>query len=328
MRQRGYQVLTTREPGGTPIGDQIRDVLHSLDNTAMHPRTESLFFQAARAQLVEQVICPHLASGGIVISDRYADSTLAYQGYGHGLPLEQVQAIINFATGGLKPDLTLLLDLEVELGLRRKVKGGEWNRLDAYDVEFHRRVRHGYHQLMQAEPQRWVIVDAAQETAQVQAELRRVVMEKLGCGQLEIIAHPPHTAQISTPLAPELWQGLLDLFRALTFFQAVDHLVKFWPDIVTHFAAHLVFHFAHHPTQGAGIILQPFQAGGIGQIFHAAVLGAGKTYPAHPALDLIASAMGASYRLLAVFAVSHKYFKTAFTIQATILVGWHMLFSG
>ena len=179
LRQRGYDVLTTREPGGTPIGDQIRAVLHSLENTEMHPRTETLLFQSARSQLVEQVIRPHLQSGGIAISDRYADSTLAYQGYGHGLPLEQVQAVINFATGGLKPDLTLLLDVDVVLGLQRRTQGGEWNRLDAYAVDFHRRVREGYHQLAQAEPQRWVILDAMRAPELVQAAIRKVVLERL-----------------------------------------------------------------------------------------------------------------------------------------------------
>jgi dTMP kinase len=179
LRQQGLDVLTTREPGGTPIGDQIRAVLNSLDNTAMHPRTEALLFQSARAQLVEQVIRPQLQRGGIVISDRYADSTLAYQGYGHGLPLEQVQAMINFATGELKPDLTLLLDVDVEMGLQRRSKGGGWNRLDAYTLDFHRRVRQGYHRLAQAEPQRWVILDAAQTPERVQEIMRQVVSERL-----------------------------------------------------------------------------------------------------------------------------------------------------
>jgi dTMP kinase len=179
LRQQGFDVLTTREPGGTSIGDQIRAVLHNLENTAMRPRTETLLFQAARAQLVEQVIRPHLLHGGIVISDRYADSTLAYQGYGHGLPLDQVQTIIDFATGELKPDLTLLLDLDIVLGLQRRSRGGEWNRLDAYAVEFHRRVRQGYHDLARAEPQRWVIVDAAQPPEQVQVDIRKVIAERL-----------------------------------------------------------------------------------------------------------------------------------------------------
>lgn len=179
LRQQGFDVLTTREPGGTPIGDQIRSVLHDLGNTAMHPRTETLLFQAARAQLVEQVIRPHLEGGGIVISDRYADSTLAYQGYGHGLPLEQVRALIGFATGTLKPDLTLLLDVDVELGLKRRAKGGEWNRLDAYALDFHRRVRRGYHCLAQAEPNRWILIDAAQPAERVQEALRQAVIARL-----------------------------------------------------------------------------------------------------------------------------------------------------
>ncbi len=179
LRQQGLDVLTTREPGGTPIGDQIREVLHSLDNTAMHPRTETLLFQSARAQLVEQVIRPQLQRGGIVISDRYADSTLAYQGYGHGLPLDQVRAIINFATGELKPDLTILLDLDAELGLQRRSQGGGWNRLDAYALEFHRRVRQGYYQLVKAEPDRWVILDADRAPEQVQAALRQAVIARL-----------------------------------------------------------------------------------------------------------------------------------------------------
>ncbi len=179
LRQRGFDVLTTREPGGTAIGEQIREVLHRLDNTAMHPRTEALLFQSARAQLVEQVIRPHLGRGGVVLSDRYADATLAYQGYGHGLDLAQVGAIIAFATGGLKPDLTLLLDLDVEMGLQRKVNCGDWNRLDAYTVEFHRRVREGYHQLVQAEPERWVTIDAGQPSEAVQEALRGVVMQRL-----------------------------------------------------------------------------------------------------------------------------------------------------
>ena len=98
LRQEGYDVLATREPGGTPIGDQIRDVLSNLENTTMRPRTEILLFQASRAQLVEQVIRPHLKSGGIVLSDRYADSTLAYQGYGHQVDLEKLKTIkFNFS---------------------------------------------------------------------------------------------------------------------------------------------------------------------------------------------------------------------------------------
>ena len=179
LRQHGFDVLTTREPGGTSISEQIRTVLHNLENKEMNPRTEILLFQASRAQLVEQVIRPHLENGGVVLSDRYADSTLAYQGYGHRIDIEPLRVLVTFATGGLKPDLTILLDVDVETGLRRKELKGEWNRLDAYDLDFHQRVRHGYLNLVKAEPYRWVVVDASQEPGEVQKDLRRVVAEKL-----------------------------------------------------------------------------------------------------------------------------------------------------
>jgi dTMP kinase len=179
LRQQGYQIYTTREPGGTSISEQIRTILHNLENKEMNPRTEILLFQASRAQLVEQVIRPHLKKGGIVLSDRYADSTLAYQGYGHQIDIESLRVLVTFATGGLKPDLTILLDVDVETGLRRKELKGEWNRLDAYNLEFHQRVRQGYLQLVQDEPERWVVVDASQEPKKVQEDLRRVVAERL-----------------------------------------------------------------------------------------------------------------------------------------------------
>lgn len=180
LRRQGYPVLTTREPGGTQIGDQVREILSNLDNTAMHPRTEILLFQSSRAQLVEQIIRPHLDAGEIVLCDRYADSTIAYQGYGHRIDLDRLREIVTFATGGLKPDLTLLLDIDVQEGLRRRERGGEWNRLDAYALEFHRRVRAGYHALVAAEPQRWVVIDAARPAQEVQAQIREVVCARLG----------------------------------------------------------------------------------------------------------------------------------------------------
>ena len=114
FREKGYIVFPTREPGGTSIGEQIREVIHDLKNVEMHARTETLLYQAARAQIVEQVIKPRLADGEIVISDRYYDSTIAYQGYGHQQDLEQVRALVKYATGGLVPDLTILLDVDVE----------------------------------------------------------------------------------------------------------------------------------------------------------------------------------------------------------------------
>jgi dTMP kinase len=179
LRERGYAVFPTREPGGTSIGEQIREVIHDLKNVEMHPRTETLLYQAARAQIVEQVFKPRLQAGEIVISDRYYDSTIAYQGYGHQQELEQVRALVKYATGGLVPDLTVLLDVDVEEGLRRKKKDNEWNRLDAYTVEFHQRVRAGYLEMVKAEPDRWVVVDAGRKWDDVQEELRVVVLGRL-----------------------------------------------------------------------------------------------------------------------------------------------------
>jgi dTMP kinase len=179
LREKGYTVFPTREPGGTSIGEQIREVLHSLKNAEMNPRTETLLYQAARAQFVEQILKPHLAAGEIVLSDRYADSTIAYQGYGHQQDLGQVRALVQYATGGLAPALTILLDLDVELGLKRKTKADEWNRLDAYTVEFHQRVRAGYIDLAKQEPGRWEIIDASQPWDAVQSDLRKIVEKKL-----------------------------------------------------------------------------------------------------------------------------------------------------
>ena len=181
--QDGYPILTTREPGGTFIGDQIRETLLDLKNTAMVDRTEALLYQAARAQLVDEIIKPHLAKGGIVFCDRYADSTLAYQGYGHRNTVESLQGIIHYATGGLTPDLTLLLDLEPEVGLQRRLDAGGLNRLDAYDINFHHRVRAGYLELVKADPDRWIIVDADRSLEEVQAELWKILLKWLkACG--------------------------------------------------------------------------------------------------------------------------------------------------
>ncbi len=177
LREQEHTVFPTREPGGTSIGEQVRDILNDLKNTEMIPRTETLLFQAARAQFVEEVIKPRLANGEIVISDRYADSTIAYQGYGHQQDLAQIHALIEYATGGLKPDLTIYLDVDIETGIKRKKNSEEWNRLDAYTVEFHKRVRAGY--LKMAKSERWVTVDASKSWDEVQANLKKVISENL-----------------------------------------------------------------------------------------------------------------------------------------------------
>lgn len=180
LRARGCDVIATREPGGTPIGDQVREILHALGNRAMRFEAELLLYNASRAQLVADVIRPHLERGGIVLADRYADSSMAYQGYGRGLERDALRAIIAFATGGLRPDLTLLLDLDVEEGLRRRRgSGGEWNRLDQEPIAYHRRVREGYLSLARAEPDRWVVIDAARSAEEVQGGIRVEVEKRL-----------------------------------------------------------------------------------------------------------------------------------------------------
>jgi len=180
LRGKGYVVFPTREPGGTSISEQIRDILHDLKNAEMHPRTETLLYQAARAQIVEQVIKPRLNAGEIIISDRYYDSTIAYQGYGHQQDLEQVRALVKYATGGLPPDLTILLDLDVEVGLKRKTQNEvEWNRMDSYTIEFHQRVRRGYLEMVKQEPKRWVVVNSEQKWESVQADLKKIIITGL-----------------------------------------------------------------------------------------------------------------------------------------------------
>lgn len=181
LEESGYSVVATREPGGTDIGDQIRDVLHDVRNTAMKPETEFLLYSASRAQLVREVINPALADKKVVLCDRFADSTIAYQGYGRGLDLEALRAITRFATGGLVPDITFLLDIDVQEGLNRRINGAdEMNRLDLEAIAFHQRVRDGYHQMAAAEPDRWVVVDAGQSPEEIQRELRAITLERLG----------------------------------------------------------------------------------------------------------------------------------------------------
>jgi dTMP kinase len=187
LRDQGHEVLITREPGGTSIGDQVRAVVHDVKNVDMTRETEFLLYSASRAQLVRQVIRPHLKRGGTVLCDRFADSSMAYQGYGRELDLDLVRCITQFATGGLCPDLTVYLDLPVEVGLQRKesahaAQAGEWNRLDQQTLDFHQRVRQGYLRMAEADPDRWLAVDAAQSIpdtqAAIRARLERLLLER------------------------------------------------------------------------------------------------------------------------------------------------------
>jgi dTMP kinase len=179
LEKAGHRVVTTREPGGTPVGEQVRSIL--LDPaSALDPRTETLLFAAARAQLVEQVIRPALQRGEVVLCDRYVDSSLAYQGAGRGLGPESVAAINRFATGGLVPDLVVLLRLDPVEGLARG--RGSRDRIERQDLEFHRRVAQGFMDQAAADPHRFAVIDAAAPTDQVAAEVRAAVLHILGDG--------------------------------------------------------------------------------------------------------------------------------------------------
>jgi len=165
----GCQVLITREPGGTALGEHLRLIILRPSNERRDAKpgphltaaAELFLFLAARAQLVAEVIRPALADGTFVVCDRFSDSTIAYQGYGRDLDLESVRSSCELATGGLRPDLSVLLDLPVEAGLARKADGDEWDAIGQESREFHERVRRGFRELVAAEPQRWLIVDAA-----------------------------------------------------------------------------------------------------------------------------------------------------------------------
>ena len=154
-------VLLTHEPGGTPCGNRIEYWLKWAEVKDISPLAELLLFNASRAQLVSEVIRPNLKNGMVVICDRYADSTTAYQGYGRGLDLEMVKVINDAATQGLEPDLTFLLDIPVEIGLARK-RAEKRDRFEQGDITFHQRVADGFHKLAANDPQRWLVIDATQ----------------------------------------------------------------------------------------------------------------------------------------------------------------------
>lgn len=172
LRARGLAVITCAEPGGGAIPQAIRALLLHPERTDMAPRTELLLFLAARAQQIQDTIAPALTAGQIVISDRYSDSTLAYQAYAGGLPVEEVERAVEFATGGLWPDLTLLLDLPPEIGLARQVNR---NRMENKGMEYHRRVREGFLAQQRRHPERIRLVNAARDLEAVRDELLRHV---------------------------------------------------------------------------------------------------------------------------------------------------------
>lgn len=180
LRARGHTVLETREPGGTAIGDEIRTVLLSSRDCAMLPETEVLLLAASRAQLVRSTIQPALARGEVVICDRYVDSTLAYQGGGRQMPMAPLLSIQAYATGGLKPDIRLLLDLPVTIGLQRRFADpGTVNRIDNDGVAFHERVRAAYLDLVLKNPNDWIVIDASTPIEDVARDIAAAISDRI-----------------------------------------------------------------------------------------------------------------------------------------------------
>ena len=181
LEKMGYQIVRTREPGGTPIAEQIRNVILDKNNTAMDQRTEALLYAASRRQHLVEKVWPALREGKIVICDRYLDSSLAYQGGARGLGIDNILNVNNFATEGTFPDLTLLFDLQPELGLARIAANAnrEVNRLDLEKIEFHTKVRNTFLELAKRYPERFVVIDASQSKEEVAKKTLEVMLSRI-----------------------------------------------------------------------------------------------------------------------------------------------------
>jgi dTMP kinase len=188
LRASGRQILLTREPGGTELGNRVRDLVLPASGLPISARAETLLYCAARAQLVDEVLRPALSRGRIAIVDRYADSTLAYQAYGRDLDPTGVRGVLDFATNGLCPDLTLLLDLPVDIGLARKQRQAaddtaDWNRFEAEALAFHQRVREAYLDLAREQPERWCILDAREPPTSLAEKILTTVESRLAASR-------------------------------------------------------------------------------------------------------------------------------------------------
>lgn len=179
LRADGARVVVTREPGGTPLGERIRDILLDLGERGMLAETELLLYLASRAEHVARVVAPALDRGDVVISDRFGDASVAYQGGGRGLGSTLVESLNQVATRGVKPDVTFLLDLDPEEGLGRLCgrDGGSRDRIEAEELAFHRKVREAYLEAARREPSRFVVLDATREQAEIADSVARTVEE-------------------------------------------------------------------------------------------------------------------------------------------------------
>lgn len=180
LQARGLEVVYSREPGGTALGEQVRHIVNDPGPTLRGPKADVLLYSAARAQHVDEVIRPALEAGRVVVCDRYATSTMAYQGYGSGMDRDLLARIGEWVTGGLRPDLVVLLDVSPEVGLERRAVGAadeltRWEDESRFDLDFHTRVRQGYREMAAAEPDRWVVIDGSAPVAEVADAVDREV---------------------------------------------------------------------------------------------------------------------------------------------------------
>jgi len=185
LEAEGHKVTVTREPGGCPIADQIRSILLDADNRALTPLTELLLYAAARAQHVSEVVAPALATGGIVLCDRFTDATIAYQGYGRQLDLAVISQLNHLATAGIRPELTVLLDCPADIGLKRAIarinsaQGAREERFELESLRFHQEVRNGYLQLARQEPKRFVIIDGTASIGETEVAIAAAILPRL-----------------------------------------------------------------------------------------------------------------------------------------------------
>jgi len=181
LKEMGYEIVRTREPGGTPISEQIRNVILDKENTMMDPRTEALLYAASRRQHLIEKVWPALKEGKIVICDRYLDSSLAYQGGARGLGVENILNVNNFATEGTFPDLTLLFDIDPQIGLARIAANAnrEVNRLDLEKLDFHNKVRNTFLELAKRYPERFVIIDASKSREEVADATLKAMLSRI-----------------------------------------------------------------------------------------------------------------------------------------------------
>ena len=181
LQEWGVDLVCSREPGGTPIGEEIRRMLLNPENTDMDPRTEALLYAAARAQYVSQVVCPTMERGAVLLSDRFVDSSLVYQGVGRGFGVDTIEALNEFAIRGLMPDVTFIFYIDYEEGLRRKgmQNAGELDRMEQQAEAFHRRVNAGYLELAKRYPERIRLIDASRSVEEIHGDILRQIQQLL-----------------------------------------------------------------------------------------------------------------------------------------------------